>query len=185
MRSLRRAPTGTGGFMRRFVFASLGLIVSALIVAAFTSSGLAAADDAGSATTIKADQMKWSPAPPGLPSGAVICVLEGDPSKPGLFAIRVKVPSGYVVRPHWHSNDENITVISGKMFLGHGDKFDKSIGQEIGPGDFARMPAKMHHFAYNDEETIFQLHGMGPFDIHYINPDDDPRGKANAGTSGQ
>jgi quercetin dioxygenase-like cupin family protein len=126
------------------------------------------------------DQIKWSAAPAGQPAGAKVGALEGDPGKPGPFVLRVKVPAGYTVPPHWHTNDENITVLSGEMNIGEGDKLDKSAATAVGPGGYVKMPAKMHHFAYSEKETIFQLHGTGPFDINYINPSDDPRSSTNA-----
>jgi len=129
------------------------------------------------------DQMKWSPAPAGLPAGAMVCVLDGDLGKSGLYVLRIKVPAGYTVPPHWHTYDENITVLSGEMSIGEGDKLDKSAAATIGPGGYAKMPAKMHHFASSGRETIFQLHGTGPFDFNYINPSDDPRSSTNANVS--
>lgn len=175
--------------MRRPVSILLCMIIPVLTVAALLAAKDAAAPDApksgahesGGGHVIKrADQLEWSPAPPGLPPGGSICVLDGDPSKEGLFVFRAKLPAGYIVPPHWHSGDENITVLSGKLFMGHGDTFDKAGATAIGPGDYTRMPAKMHHFAFTEAETIFQLHGRGPFDINYIKATDDPRNKPGA-----
>jgi len=39
------------------------------------------------------------------------------------------------------------------------------------------MPGKMHHAASAADETVLQLQGNGPFDIHYLNPADDPTKK--------
>ena len=73
---------------------------------------------------VSPDQLKWGAAPPAFPKGAQIAVLSGDPSKEGLYVVRVKVPAGYKVPPHTHPNDENITVISGTFNIGMGGKFD-------------------------------------------------------------
>lgn len=104
-------------------------------------------------------------------------VLEGDLSKPGAFTVRVKVPDGYKIPPHFHPGDEHVTVISGTLFIAHGDKFDAAMGKELSAGSFVLMPKGHHHFAWMRGETEVQLHGFGPWGITYINPTDDPRGK--------
>lgn len=125
-----------------------------------------------------ADELKWGPAPAGLPPGAELAVVSGDPSKAGLpFTMRVKFPDGYQVPPHWHPTDENVTVIQGTINLGAGDKFDQSATKALPAGSFALMPKNMHHFAWASGETIVQIHGIGPFAINYVNPADDPRKK--------
>lgn len=129
-------------------------------------------------TALAPDEMKWGPAPPGLPPGADIAVVSGDPSKPGLpFTMRARFPDGYKVPPHWHPTDENVTVLQGTINLGTGDTFDQSATKALPTGSFASMPKHMHHFAWASGETIIQIHGMGPFAITYVNPADDPRKK--------
>src|SRR5215211_6805000 len=58
-------------------------------------------------------EIKWSAGPPSIPSGAEAAVLYGDPSKDGLFAMRLKFPKGYNIAPHTHPKPEVLTVISG------------------------------------------------------------------------
>jgi hypothetical protein len=123
----------------------------------------------------KPADIKWMPAPPMLPAGAKVAILAGDPTKSGPFTMRLQAPAGYMIPAHWHSQTENVTVISGTLRLGMGNKLDKSKGQALPAGAFASMPAKMRHFAWSQEKTIVQLHGTGPFDIHYVNAADDPR----------
>ena len=168
--------------MRRSALRWLVVLIPLCSIAAMLSAQDSAAQPAhGSGHVImQPDQIKWAAGPPGLPAGAMISVLVGDPAQPGLFTFRAKMPAGFVIPPHWHSSDENVTVLSGKLNIGDGDKVDKSSATALGPGGFMNMPAKMHHFAFFEEETIIQLHGMGPFDITYINAADDPRGKAGA-----
>jgi quercetin dioxygenase-like cupin family protein len=162
--------------MRRFFFLVVAVIAlsAALLIA---QDAAAPATPSGDHVVVKASDLKWTPGPPGLPAGAMMCVLTGDPTKNTPFTVRAKLPAGMVIAPHWHPIDENITVLSGKMNIGHGDKVDKASATALNPGDFTRMPARMHHFAFFDDETIIQLHGRGPFDINYINPADDPRKK--------
>ena len=123
------------------------------------------------------DKIKWGPAPPSQPSGAQVAVLAGDPRKEGMYTMRVKLPDGYKVPPHWHPVDENVTVIEGTFNMGRGEKFDRAATQELPAGSYVRMPKKMRHFAWAKGETILQLHGMGPFEINYVNEADDPRKK--------
>src|SRR5262249_25946806 len=128
--------------------------------------------------TFTPDQVKWGPAPPSLPAGAQLAVLQGDPSKAGRpYTIRAKLPDGYKVPPHWHPVDENVTVLSGPFMLGGGENFDADAAKELPAGAFSSMPKGMRHFAWAKGETIIQVHGTGPFEIHYVNPDDDPRKK--------
>ncbi|MCD6063321.1 MAG: cupin region [Flavipsychrobacter sp.] len=120
-------------------------------------------------------KMQWMDAPAGLPRGAKVAVLSGNPAAKGMFTIRIKFPAGYIVPAHWHPTDEHITVISGNFKMGMGDKFEKTGLIPQSPGSFLVMPARTNHFAAADAETIVQLHGMGPFEINYVDPNDDPR----------
>src|ERR1043165_133258 len=126
---------------------------------------------------VKADELKWVDAPPGLPAGAKIAVVMGAPSKPAPYVLRAKMPDGYKVPPHWHPTTENVTVISGNFYMGKGEKFDPQAAESLTAGGFASMPKGMRHFAYAAGETIIQVHGIGPFEINYVNPQDDPRKK--------
>ncbi len=96
---------------------------------------------------INAQALKWMPAPPGLPKGAKIAVLSGDPSKPGDFTFRAKMPAGYTIRPHWHSKDEHVTVLEGTFNMGLGEKFDKKKVRSLSVGGYAVMPKGVRHFA--------------------------------------
>jgi quercetin dioxygenase-like cupin family protein len=124
---------------------------------------------------VSADQLKWGPAPPAFPKGAQISVLAGDPTKEGLYVIRLKLPGGYKVPPHTHPKDENVTVVSGTFNIGMGSTLDEKSGNALKAGGFVHMPKGMQHFAWFTEESIIQLHGMGPQGIIYVNPADDPR----------
>jgi quercetin dioxygenase-like cupin family protein len=123
------------------------------------------------------DKLQWKPHP-ALPAGAMAAVLSGDPTKAGsVFAVRVKLPDGYKVPPHWHPSDENVTVIQGTLLIATGDKFDMTKLESVPAGSFMHMPKEMRHFAATKGETILQVHGVGPFEVNYVNPADDPRKK--------
>jgi quercetin dioxygenase-like cupin family protein len=119
----------------------------------------------------------WGAGPASLPPGAQAIVLEGDPTKAGLFTIRIKLPNNYRIPPHFHSAWEHITVISGIFHLGMGDTFDPSKFNELRAGSFAAMPTGMRHYVHTVGETIVQLHGMGPWTVTYVNRADDPRNR--------
>jgi uncharacterized RmlC-like cupin family protein len=118
--------------------------------------------------------LKWQHAPPVLPQGAQLAVITGDPGKAGPYVIRIEIPAGYQIPAHWHSTAENLTVISGSVNVGMGDKLDKRTSTKLGVGSFTYLPAKMNHFLWTSEPAIFQIHAEGPFDIVYVDPNDDP-----------
>jgi quercetin dioxygenase-like cupin family protein len=121
------------------------------------------------------DQVKWGPAPPFVPPGAQIAVLEGDPTAAsGDFTIRFKMPDGYKVAPHSHPNRENVTVLSGTLKVGMGDTFDATKMMSFGAGSFAYLDPSMHHYVTASGETVIQIHGQAPVKFNYINPADDP-----------
>src|SRR5215831_15365572 len=104
-------------------------------------------------------------------------VLLGDPFKPGPFVVRAKMIDAMVIPPHWHPEDENITVLDGVLLMGMGDKVDTSAMKEMPAGSFATMPKGMHHFISCRGATTVQLHGMGPLVYKWVNPEDDPERK--------
>jgi hypothetical protein len=129
-------------------------------------------------TVADPDKLEWKAAPPSLPTGQDRVILQGDPSKPGSeYTFRARMPDGYRVPPHWHSVDENVTILKGTFMMGMGDKFDESAGMPLKVGTFATMPKKVNHFVWTKGETIIQVHGIGPYTVNYVNPDDDPRRK--------
>lgn len=124
---------------------------------------------------VNAQEVKWAPAPTSIPSGAQAAVLYGDPGKEGLFSLRLKLPTGYAIPPHTHSKPEIVTVISGTFGLGMGEKADQSKGRALPAGSFFALSPGTVHFAWADEDTVIQLNSTGPWDLTYVNPQDDPR----------
>ena len=121
--------------------------------------------------------VQWADGPGSLSPGAKFAVIEGDPKNAALFTMRLKLPASYRIAAHWHPADEHVTVLSGTFHMGMGDKLDATKGKALGVGSFAVMPANVQHYAWTNEETIIQLHGMGPWGVNYVNPADDPRKK--------
>jgi quercetin dioxygenase-like cupin family protein len=144
-----------------------------------TIVAIGSAQDAKTHIAISGKDIKWGPAPPSLPKGAQFAVVSGNPTAAGPFAIRIKFPAGYKVAPHWHPTDEHVTVLSGTMALGMGEKFTPASMKTLPAGSYAMMPAEMRHFAMAKTAAVIQVHGTGPFVLNYVNPADDPS-KTNA-----
>ncbi|HSL50881.1 MAG TPA: cupin domain-containing protein [Candidatus Deferrimicrobiaceae bacterium] len=149
-------------------------LVAAILMVIVVASPTLAQQGAHPATT--PDLLTWVE-PPVLP-GARLAVVQGDPSKEGLFAYRLRMPAGYKIPPHLHKASENVTVLSGVFFIGHGEKFDQGSGQELPVGGFVSILPNHPHYAWaGGQETVVQVHGVGPTDLRFVNPDDDPRKK--------
>jgi quercetin dioxygenase-like cupin family protein len=120
--------------------------------------------------------LQWMDNPPTMMPGAKMAVMQGDPTKAGPYVYRLKIPANYRVMPHRHPVDEHLTVLSGIFYLAVGETFDpEKDRQGFSVGSFLVMPAETAHFAWTKEETIVQVHGIGPSGITYVNPTDDPR----------
>jgi quercetin dioxygenase-like cupin family protein len=150
---------------------AIGVLVVAGIIA------IAAAQTTDGHKIIPAQDIKWAPGPGSIPPGAEAATLYGDPSKEGLFALRLKLPKGYHIPPHTHPKPEIVTVISGTFRLGMGEKADSSKAQALPAGSFFALSPGMAHFAFADENTVIQLNSTGPWGLNYVNPADDPRNK--------
>lgn len=122
-------------------------------------------------TIVAPADVQWK----ALRPGAEIAVVSGDPDKPGSpFVIRFRYHGKARIPPHWHPVDEHLTVLSGTFRIGMGERGDEVATRALGVGAYALLPAKMVHFAWADDNTIIQAHGVGPFVINYVNPADDP-----------
>ena len=161
--------------MKPSIFLSLCLVPGCLLASGPEGpSDKMPANAASAHTMVRAASIQWGDAPPMLPAGAQAAVLSGDPGKPGAFTLRLKAPAGYRVPRHWHPTDEQVTVIEGDLSLSMGDG-DGTHSGDFGPGDYVLLPAKMLHEATTRNGVVLQLQAMGPFEINYVNPADDPR----------
>ena len=147
----------------------------ALLPALTFAQSTTPAPDAGAAhTMVKVADVQWGDPPPALPKGARFAVLSGDPGKAGPFTIRIKAPAGFKIGRHWHPADERVTIIDGDFHLSMGDA-GSAHDADFAPGDFVNLPAKMQHEATTKNGVIVQVDSMGPFEITYVDPKDDPR----------
>ena len=95
-------------------------------------------------------------------------VLYGDPEKVGEpFVIRIRELPGGIIPPHRHPVDENITVVKGTLYFGVGEKFDRAAMKEMKVGSYAFIPKGLTMFGYTPDAAIVQVHGVGPFHIHW------------------
>ncbi len=123
----------------------------------------------------QSDKIEWQDAPASLESGAEVAILEGNPSESGVFTMRIKMPDEFYISPHSHPGVERVTVISGLFRLGSGEELDQTATELMEPGSYTSMPPGMTHYAIAEGETVIQLTSVGPWDVNYVNPADDPR----------
>ncbi len=120
------------------------------------------------AIQVKAAAIVWKDGPPSLPKGTKMAVLEGDPKKPGIFTMRLRVPAGSKIMPHWHPRPERVTVLSGQVKVGFGDTWNDADMHSFGAGDFYVNPAESHHFVAFPRTSIIQITGEGPWELNLL-----------------
>ena len=121
-------------------------------------------------------ELSWTDMPT-LPPGAKVAVIEGPLDQAVPFILRLRLPANYEIPAHWHPWIEHVTVISGALNMGTGDRLDRSTTQALRAGSVAVIQARINHFSWTNEESIVQVHGVGPLVITYVNLADDPRNK--------
>lgn len=126
-------------------------------------------------TMVAPAAIKWGDPPPGLPPGSRMAVIAGDPTQPGPFVLRAQFPAGYRIAPHWHATQENLTMLTGTVAVGMGEKFDQASMTDLAPGGYTAMPAGTRHYLVSKTAATIQVDGVGPFAINYVNAADDPR----------
>jgi hypothetical protein len=122
------------------------------------------------------EDVEWQPFP-AYPPSVHLAVLVGQPSEPGPYVIRVKVPCG-VMMPHKHPEDRVYTVLAGVFYVALGDRFDADKLQAYPPGSVIIIPSNTPHFHWaKSSEYVAQITAIGPLGFEYMNPTDDPRTK--------
>ena len=133
---------------------------------------------------VESGSEKWGDVPaaalvgtPAVEMGGTLrlAVLQGDPMTPGRsYTLRLSCTDGLKVAPHWHPNTENVTVIKGEAAVGMGSKWDDSALKDVPTGGFFTAGPKMRHFAQCKGDTVMQVHGIAPFTVNFVGPDDKP-----------
>lgn len=151
-------------------------LLAALSVVLLIGTHAASAQTAS--VMVTPDELVWKPMKT-LPPGAVMAMIEGSPdtlfTQALPFTFRLKLPANYEIPAHHHPFVEHATVISGALHMGYGDKVDRSKSKTLPAGSVAVMQADTKHFSWTDQETIVQIHGVGPLIVHYADPALDPR----------
>ena len=121
------------------------------------------------------EDIDWKPFA-AFPPSARLAVVVGDPTEPGLYTTRVKVPSGVKLMPHTHPEDRTYTVISGVFYIGLGERFDSEKLKSYPPGAVIVLPGRTPHFHWaRSGEYVTQISAIGPLGMEYVEPSDDPR----------
>jgi quercetin dioxygenase-like cupin family protein len=151
------------------------IVAAAVLICSWLSSSAQAPAAHPAHIMTTPDQITWSACPPFLPTGAQCATIQGDPSVPNeLFTIRSKLPDGYRIAPHTHPTDEQLTIISGTVEIGVGEKFDAQTLKPLPAGSFAMMAKNSPHYLRARGETVVQVHAVGPLAFNYVNPADAP-----------
>lgn len=146
----------------------------ALITLVISSADVAA--QAAAHVMVAPDELKWV-AVSALPPGAQMAVIEGPLNEAVPFTVRLRLPANYQIPAHWHPAIEHVTVLSGTFNVGLGNTLERSKTHRMSAGSVGIIPPRTNHFGWTAGETTLQLHGVGPWAVHYVNPADDPRNK--------
>src|SRR4029077_16438296 len=134
-------------------------------VALLACGTVALADATMNVTIVTPDSIKWMPGTGEIPATVGVAVLEGDPTKPGPFVLRLNIPDGTKFPVHYHDDTEHLTIISGTFMAGIGTTFDASKMVALTAGSYCVMPAGVRHYAMAKGTTVVQLMGNGPFSM--------------------
>lgn len=160
--------------LRAMSAGGVGLLCTALLLGLPAS----AETDGQGFVRIAPEEVQWRELP-GY-DGVKYAVIDGDPSKPGVYVIRVKFPPGVMSRPHFHPEDRYAVVLKGTWYTGTGDTFDPNNTVGLKAGSFMKHPAGGHHFdGAKDEEVILQLVGVGPSGTTMLHPEDGHTGRSD------
>jgi quercetin dioxygenase-like cupin family protein len=125
--------------------------------------------------SILPEDIDWRPFA-AFPPRARLAVVVGEPTKPGPYVVRVKVPADVKLMPHRHPEDRVYTVISGIFYIGLGDEFDAEKLRAYPPGSVIVLPGNTSHFHWaKSGEYVTQVTAIGPLGMEYMRSQDDPR----------
>jgi mannose-6-phosphate isomerase-like protein (cupin superfamily) len=116
----------------------------------------------------------FHPAPPTMPKGVELAVLEGNPRAPGIFTLRLKAPPGFLLPPHTHPVEERVTVLSGSVAVGFGTRVERKSARTFGPGAFYVNPPGAPHYVFSGAGAVVQITGVGPWRVEPIAPPGKP-----------
>jgi quercetin dioxygenase-like cupin family protein len=133
------------------------------------------------AMIVTPNEVKWPPAAAGAVgtsgvAGIQTVVLKGDPAKPGLYTLLLRLGPNQKIEAHAHPDDRVAMVVSGTWYFAYGRQFDESKLRALPPGSFYTEPPNVDHFAMTKGEGVtIQITGTGPSNTTYVNPANQPR----------
>lgn len=134
-------------------------LVAIAAVALPAATANSATDELGF-VRIKPGEEEWKN-PFGV--GVEVATLQGDPTKPGIYVLRIRWPKGTMSTPHTHGEDRHVVVLSGKWYTGTGPTFDPAKAVPLEKGAYMLHPAGAVHWdGTREEEAIIQIIGYGP-----------------------
>jgi len=111
-------------------------------------------------------------------TGTQTVTLKGDPTKPGLYTILLRVGPNTKIQAHAHPDDRVATVVSGTWYFGYGRELDETALKTLPAGSFYTEPPGVDHFAMTKgEPAVLQITGTGPSGTAYVDPRNDPARK--------
>jgi uncharacterized RmlC-like cupin family protein len=153
-----------------------------LLMGITAGAALIAQDAQSPGQRLTAGEIKWPAAAPTVgtsgAAGLQTVVVKGDPKKPGLYTILLRLPPNTKILAHSHKDDRTAVVLSGVWYFGYGREFDEAALKELPAGSFYTEPPGVEHFACTkDQETIIEITGYGPTSTVYVDPENDPARK--------
>ena len=146
--------------------------------AAIVAAAAVQAQDAG--MRLAPGEVNWpQPSAGGVGTSGVggiqTVMLKGDPGKPGLYTMLLRVGPNTRIGSHSHPDDRVATVLSGTWYFGYGDQFSEGALKALPPGSVYAEPPGANHFAMTRGETVVvQITGTGPSGTTYVDPANDP-----------
>ena len=172
----RESSAGRASTARRIAGTYVAVAVAASLWGCSRTDGPTAANFATSdgQLLVRAKSIRWGPAPPSFPAGAKAALLQGNPAASGPFVIRLQLPAKYKIAFHSYAKPQDVTVMSGTLFVASTETFDKKKAFSIKPGDFYHLPGQASQFLFTKDETVIEIHGDGPYELKYSTASDDP-----------
>lgn len=177
-----RRSEGVGGNVNRDRIRARTLAVVAIVSTACGGLAVLQAQRPGEAR-IAPSEVQWpAPANGGVGtsgvSGTQTVMLKGDPSKPGIYTMLLRVGPDTRIESHAHGDDRVATVLSGTWYFGYGDRFDEAALKALPAGSVYMEPPDRNHFALTrGEGVIVQITGYGPSSTRYVDAAKDPARK--------
>jgi quercetin dioxygenase-like cupin family protein len=110
-------------------------------------------------TRLTPDEVKWV----SQPNGNQQAVLAGNQKETGLYMYRTRFPANYRNKSHFHPDQRIVTVMSGTLYVGYGEKMDDGQMKALPAGSIFTEPPRQPHYVWaKDGEVVIQVTGYGP-----------------------